>query len=308
MLIEIQDELAETSIPSPPPIDTIEDDYVSYDPYDYWLDIEYGTDEYYDVGLRKASAPSGTKRKSTGKVDAANKRRKLDNQTHMGVETERIWTGPNVVFKSSSELNELNEPCQSCGKLKPYALLPDWKRIAENAPEMASHKLEDIDAASSHSGSSSRHDSGQQLDMSDLMSVLQQQEGGVDGIRDMLLGMLSNGEGMDMEQLLEKLTKDVLAQVDKGGAGSGMGQWLAQQGVQLPDEPNDMDTEGELADTPVDAAEPAAPGAKASEAPPAEPKGKKRKVAADDSERVSKQPRTKAEPAQKRVTRSSKRK
>ncbi|KAF2157146.1 hypothetical protein K461DRAFT_264081 [Myriangium duriaei CBS 260.36] len=267
----LADELAETAVPSPPPVEVVTDDYfASYDPYDYWMDVEYGTDEYYDVLLRsgssKSTATAGTKRKlaGDGEQQSQGKRRKIGSakQSEARKESEKIWTGPNVIHMASKELYGLTEPCQACGKPKTYALLPDWKRFVgddldishshhqgKGSATAASEDDRDASSQSEHLASENpRHDSlmeksprsDNQIDSAQLMSILQQSLGSDSnssgkrgGIQQMLVELLSQSEGQGMEELLENLTKSVLAQVDKGGAGSDMGQWLAQQGVQL---------------------------------------------------------------------------
>ncbi|GAM82246.1 hypothetical protein ANO11243_002250 [Dothideomycetidae sp. 11243] len=245
------DDLAETSVPSPPAIDTIEDHYVTYDPYDYWMDIEFGTDEYYDVlspsTLPRLEKSVGVKRKLLHKASdqSANKRRKLAQDVE-DVNRQGIWTGPNVVLIPSAEVYRLSEPCQACGNLKSYALLPDWKRIAYTtrikSPSQIPGPSDISQEPDDEVESTSESPRDEALNPAQLMSILQKSLPGIspDGgtpndLQQMLVQMMSNADGADMDQLLENLTRSVLDQVEEGGDDSDMTRWLIQQGVQIPE-------------------------------------------------------------------------
>ncbi|KAK5004084.1 hypothetical protein LTR28_009364, partial [Elasticomyces elasticus] len=83
-LTRSQDDLAEHAIASPPySPDELEEQFVDYDIYNFWGDLEYGSDEYYDRALAVVAAAdtakSGEKRKRVDHSDqkTPEKRQKL---------------------------------------------------------------------------------------------------------------------------------------------------------------------------------------------------------------------------------------
>lgn len=218
----------------------MDDEYwVTGEPYDYFLDIEYGANEYYDVNLRpkrrESSLKAGSKRKAESNTLTANKRQKTGvwgSNTTTG-QNKKIYTGPNVVLTPCRKLYELSDPCEACGKLKPYALLPEWKQFLRDNPPPALRQASQRDSMLEESLES------QSVDPSQLLSILQKGLGSLPGgsaAKDMqaiLMELLSNGAELDMDEILEKLTSSVVSQVAKGGTDSQMGKWLAKNGVSL---------------------------------------------------------------------------
>jgi len=172
---------------------------------------------------------------------------------------DTIWSGPNVVLMPREELSRLSEPCQACGKLNKYALLPNWRQIAAAAPALPvkstvvdgddrADGTVTVDTTKDPRQDSMLEDSPSpaELDLEQLVSILQDnlpadaQNGDVASeIQQILAKTLSSGEELDLEQILEQLTKSVLARVEENGTDSHMGQWLAQNGVQIPEDSDD---------------------------------------------------------------------
>ncbi|KAF2223958.1 hypothetical protein BDZ85DRAFT_260107 [Elsinoe ampelina] len=258
------DELAETSVPSPPAYDRIDDDYEGYDYYDYYLDTEFGTDEYYDVRLPTSAGKqerSGQKRKLQHATNSPrpHKQSKKDPKSKGSAassKSDRMWLGPNVLYRPFQETHTLRSVVADEGKSENYALLPDWRDKFPQARNKGSRdkgELEhvqdsskmDVDGAEGDWEDEEEEDDGPEdatgLDPEVLMSILQNKlsESGMGGdggqLQEMIAQMLSSGRG-NMEELLEGLTNSVLEQVDKGGADSGMGKWLSQQGVRIQED------------------------------------------------------------------------
>ncbi|KAG8625118.1 hypothetical protein KVT40_006869 [Elsinoe batatas] len=270
------DELAETSVPSPPAYDRIDDDYEGYDYYDYYLDTEFGTDEYYDVRLPTADSKqerSGQKRKlQQAYSPRPHKQAKKDPKSKgsaASTKSDRVWHGPNVLYRPFQETHTLRSVVTDEGKSENYALLPDWRDKFPQAKNKSSRdngelgnikdsSEMDIDHAEGDwEGEEEEDDETEDaagLDPGVLMSILQNKlsESGMEGdggqLQEMIAQMLSSGGG-NMEELLEGLTNSVLEQVDEGGADSGMGKWLSQQGVRIEgDEEAEEEAEDENRD------------------------------------------------------------
>lgn len=265
-----QDELAETSVPSPPAYDKIDDDYEGYDYYDYWMDLEYGTDEYYDVVVGAKNDPRAKpsqKRKLQDASASARPGKKLRTESKalpvVAPPSDTIWQGVPVIYKPVGEIHDLQSMhCKRCDKSIPCALLPDWRQRYPQTQHRGSRsdktendgQQEQIEQDEPEEDwedeCQGEEDRTAQLDPGVLMSILQSKlaEGGVGGggeeLQAMLAKMLSEGGGT-MEDILESLTASVLEQVDEGGAESGMGKWLSQQGVKIQEQEEDEEDENE---------------------------------------------------------------
>lgn len=256
-----QDELAETQVPSPGCAgvnDEIANESFEYDVYEYFGELEYGSDSYWDARIKHlASARAGEKRKSAddGEEEAAviKKRRKDD-----GLEPR-----DNVVFVPFEErLAPLPPKVSEEGR---FALLPDWKeRFPERVDESPSRKGKQMPADMRRAAEAEDEeeeeveDDGEdllvgddQMDMDEedeeddaaagldqdvIMQVLRQRlaDSGLGDVdesvfKDAIAKMLS-GEG-DGEDALGGLTSLLLGQKD--GGGKAFEGFLAGQGVDV---------------------------------------------------------------------------
>lgn len=265
-----QDELAETSIPDAGYAGTnaeIDMLMFDFDLFDYWDDLEYGYDHYWDYdGVRT----TGEKRRRTEETkDTNGKRRKIDLKEMSGLtnifirmaERKKVWSQRAPVRKG----------------LVPFALLPDWpKRCVEadmaqpvktmptEMRQAAEGKEEDeededvlqgqqhaeTDVAQDNEGDW-EDDDGDELDdlqlsqnpdmvnvdYDALKTVLRQKLGdagltGVseDSFMETMTKMLA-GDG-DADGATDDLANALLGTIEQGG-NSGASGWLSQQGVSL---------------------------------------------------------------------------
>lgn len=124
----MQDELAENALPDPGYAGTsweLEQTFWDYDLFDYWDDLEYGDDGYWDAG----GAAAGQKRRRTKRSGAVKellqKRRKL---------SLRDTSGDTSIFVSMQERRRLWSGRAPMKKgLKAFALLPDWRKRCAQA-------------------------------------------------------------------------------------------------------------------------------------------------------------------------------
>ncbi|PNS19143.1 hypothetical protein CAC42_1879 [Sphaceloma murrayae] len=259
------DELAETSVPSPPAYDPVDDTY-NFDPYEYFLDLEYGDDEYYD-----GRPPGNLKQRDAEKTETG-KKRKLDAATPSPNASKKVkvgksgtgqkpgypvYGGSNIAYMTFTQAHDLGSMQYSKRKkAAPYALLPAWRndypetkneqsRVTQTEPGGDQPKAETEAMDEDWEDEGEEEDDAPQIDPGVLLSILQAklQESGTGNdagkLQDMLSKMLADSNG-NMEELLESLTASVLDEVDEEGAESGMGRWLAQQGVKV-----DLDEDGE---------------------------------------------------------------
>lgn len=283
-----QDELAETQVPSPGYAgvnDEIANESFEYDVYEYFGELEYGSDSYWDARIKHLeNARAGEKRKSADDGEeeeeeeaAAIKKRRKD----AGLEPR-----DNVVFVPFEErLAPLPPRVPDEGQ---FALLPDWKerfpdrvdespirkgkqmpadmrRAAEaedEEEEEGEEEGEDLLAGEDQMDMDSTEDDEEDdaaagLDQDVIMQVLRQRlaDSGLGDVdesvfKDAIAKMLS-GEG-DGEDALGGLTTLLLGQKD--GGGKAFEGFLAGQGVDLnrteeeeggDDEANGEDGEGE---------------------------------------------------------------
>ena len=275
-----QDELAETQVPSPGYAgvnDEIANESFEYDVYEYFGELEYGSDSYWDARIKHlASARAGEKRKSgdVGEEEAAviKKRRK-----DAGLEAR-----DNVVFVPFEERLAPLPPGVRAEGEGAYALLPDWRerfpegdedpsptrkgmptdmrRAAEaedgedEEEDPAAHENEmDVDSEE-YEDEDEDDDAPAGVDQDVIMQVLRQKlaDSGLGDVdesvfRDAIAKMLS-GEG-DSEDALGGLTSLLLGQKD--GGGKAFEGFLTGQGVDLhggedvEEDPNENDEEND---------------------------------------------------------------
>lgn len=134
--LSLQDELAENVVASPPYVfDEMDmDNMPDYDVYNYWGDIEYGSDSYWDTAIRQLrdekQAKTGDKRKRVPETAEAksNKRRKSEGAQQTPTPDDSDNEMPNVVFKSFEERSKLHDKRPTMtGYHSSFALLGDWK-------------------------------------------------------------------------------------------------------------------------------------------------------------------------------------
>ncbi|KAM0706008.1 hypothetical protein Q7P35_007368 [Cladosporium inversicolor] len=260
----IADELAETQVPSPGYAgvnDEIANESFEYDVYEYFGELEYGSDSYWDARIKHlASAKAGEKRKSgVGEDEAAviKKRRKDD-----GLEAR-----DNVVFIPFEERLAPLPPkvCEEGG----FALLPDWKerfpegiddgeptrkrmpadmRRAAEAEDEADEEEEgrgreeadtyenEMDFNSDEYEDEDEDDGAAGVDQDVIMQVLRQKlaDSGLGDVDESVfkdaIAKLLSGEG-DSEDALGGLTSLLLGQKD--GGGKAFEGFLAGQGVDV---------------------------------------------------------------------------
>ena len=273
-----QDELAETQVPSPGYTgvnDEIAMESFEYDVYEYFGELEYGSDSYWDARIKHlADARAGDKRKSEdveSEAAVVKKRRK-----DAGLEAR-----DNVVFVPfDARLAPLPPLVRGDGR---FALLPDWKerfpdRVGESPGRKGKQMPADMRRAAeadaeeeeeqedSLGGEDDQMELGSDEDEEDddeeddgatagidqdvIMHVLRQKlaDSGLGDVdesvfKDAIAQMMS-GEG-NGEDALGGLASLLLGQKD--GGGQAFQGFLAGQGVQLG-QAEDDDEEHEGAD------------------------------------------------------------
>ncbi|KAI8931435.1 hypothetical protein NX059_011764 [Plenodomus lindquistii] len=127
------DDLAEHAVASPPPTYGDNDDAAEWDRFDYFNDIEYGSDGYDDtatVAHDVKGAKTGQKRKRATEQTRSNKRR-LVGSTDVESDATRLEHSP-IVWRSQKE----REPAVAVldDNAPSYSLLKDWREKLANTP------------------------------------------------------------------------------------------------------------------------------------------------------------------------------
>jgi hypothetical protein len=260
-----QDELAETQVPSPGYAgvnDEIANESFEYDVYEYFGELEYGSDSYWDARIKHlAAVRAGEKRKSGVDEDEAAvlKKRRKDG----GLEAR-----DNVVFIPFEE-RVAPLPPKVCEE-EQFALLADWKErfpegINDGSPTRKGKQMpadmrkaaeaedeedeeedrdgedlvadeNEMDVDSDEYEDEDEGDTGAGPDQDVIMQVLRQKlaDSGLGDVdesvfKDAIAKMLS-GEG-DSEDALGGLTSLLLGQKD--GGGKAFEGFLAGQGVDV---------------------------------------------------------------------------
>jgi len=269
----VADELAEHAIPSPVIPDALDDSYFGdYDHYEYFMDIEYGTDEYYDLTGAPPGAvqpvANGSKRKRIPTKDdtVASKRRKTVPQVH--TEQGNIPATGRVLWKPAVEVFQLDQRCaaKTIGD-KPFALIPDWRERFKDQhgfvglgkdyktefPPAVDAREDEEDDDMEEEEEAEDDDVEVNIDPDMLKAALEAKlaSSGLSGADQgtflaSLMEMISGGEGPNMDDMLGTLTKGLLAQASEGGSNSAVTQWLSQQGVSLVDADEDEEIDDTL--------------------------------------------------------------
>lgn len=254
-------------------------EYGELDPYEYWMDIEYNDDVYYDnegtYYEDNTMAKVGGKRKRSGSSsDQPSKRRKgasgIDDKVDVWYNQENvIWRPLAETFKFKDEGKLEKKPMSS------FALLKDWRDRLNKSDEGERNSIPELpaakDADEDEEGSEWEDEAmeegvaegdeegeGLAIDPEMLKSALAAKFSalgrGIDhgALIQSLMQMISGGEDVNIDEIVGELTNSVLDQASKGGADSEVSQWLSQQGVSLPEdeEENEEETEQSVKDEP----------------------------------------------------------
>jgi hypothetical protein len=236
------DDLAEHAVNSPPPTTYADDDGIDdWDRFDYFNDLEYGSDGYEDdeddkVNTRGSNtAQVGQKRKRDTTGNHGKKRRKVDRKNAAAAPSSPKTLYPPIVWRS--QVNREVKPKQLDENAEPYALLKDWRERLADTPIWTAGTPE----ASSPKKKASRK--GKATRVSQPLSPTVQNE---DEIED------GDGEdagdvGIDPTVLMEALQKNLAA---AGGPLNGMDpQQLLQFAMRMMSNQDAGDEiAGELAD------------------------------------------------------------
>ncbi|KAF2725352.1 hypothetical protein K431DRAFT_300238 [Polychaeton citri CBS 116435] len=276
---DLADELVENTIPSPGYTGVNEELALGtseYDVYDYFADLEYGEDLYWDYdGSEKK------RKRALGEEDEeAIKRRRL--------KSEGSSLHP-VVFVSRRERNAFTEP-PMLDTQGTFALLPNWREKLDTESRMvigASDMPADMKRAANAASVPEDKDADQEEDWEDdceeeddedgemeaqdespladldpnaLKTILQQRlaEAGISGgeneaaFMDTIQQMLSGGSsgGEDPSDMLARMLLGKATEEDEeDGAVSG---WLSGQGVRFDEDDGEATEEASTFDSPMD--------------------------------------------------------
>ncbi|KAL1310545.1 hypothetical protein AAFC00_000825 [Neodothiora populina] len=252
----LADELASNALPQPAwPDEVLDDFWGDYDKYEYFEDIEYGNDDYFDqeVVLDDAIQNASVKRKreDTKGGTKLGKRRKVESLGAPPV----LW----ISTKDARDFEiEQDRPVTS-KSLPSYALLPDWRERLRDAcgfftvPALSLS----VDGDATTSSDDDQHvdddweddeegaieaaaDGDLPPDLLKDFLAAKLAESGIGGasqgaFMESIMQMMS-GAGGPSEELLESLTSTLLGQVSDGDGDPSMTEWLAQKGVNLTED------------------------------------------------------------------------
>ena len=223
----MQDELAETQVPSPGYAGTkyeIDRESYDFDMFDFWDDLQYGDDEYWDnVGADPATVKTGQKRKRD--VHAINK--PMEKRRKIRLEDTG---GDNVRFVSIAVRNRMmkKEP-PLLDRHPSFALLPDWKeRFADDSGVVQKKTMpEEMKKAAE-----SKHtDSPPKKMQMDAMATTAEDEGewedDEDGAEDALGPLASLDPEILKGFLRQELGDGVLEKIDQGAFMQTIGKMLS---------------------------------------------------------------------------------
>lgn len=270
-----QDELAEGQIASPGYTGTNHElsmESYDFDLYEYWDDVEYGDDAYWEYGLTDKKAENGQKRKRVAKAESTPSKRRKTAKVEQ--EDEKVREPSPMVFMSREERNRrfLADPPILKGK-KTVSLLPDWRRrfkdadgvvVAKKMPAAMRNAAEaqdedtpprkghvhlaengDGDGDDEEEGDweddeeEAEEEGGIALDPEMLQTILREKLGaaglgGADegGFMQAIQQMMSGQGG---EDATGDLANALLGKLTSQGGDEALSGWLSQQGVDLED-------------------------------------------------------------------------
>lgn len=273
---DLADELAENVIPDPPLIDRKEEDWDEFDSYDYWMDIEYNTDEYYDTLLEQTGGEThlraGQKRRRAVGVQAEGrspKRRKDAAARAKHADTPGLCEITPVLWLSFAETHPLSDVLKpyDTKPSAPYALFSDWQQRFKKASgfrvaiEAHGDDVADTDEGFEEGVGDEEEDGDDdnegelRLDPQQLMAILQHKlsSSGMDAAQqakftETIMSSLSKGGGEGLDEMLAELTDCILDQATDGGPESGAARWLSQQGVTFGEDAEDQGVDPRSAD------------------------------------------------------------
>lgn len=268
----LQDELAEGQIASPGYTGTNHElsmESYDFDLYEYWDDVEYGDDAYWEYGLPEKKAENGQKRRRVAAAEATpSKRRKTEETIQEDVKNGDLSP---MVFMSRAERNRrfLADPPLLKGK-NTVSLLPDWRRRFKDADGVVTAKK--MPAAMKNAAEAQDEDTpprkgyvhltengeddeeegdwedddeegeeegGIALDPEMLQTILREKLGaaglgGADeaGFMQAIQQMMSGQGG---EDATGDLANALLGKLTSQGGDEALSGWLSQQGVDLED-------------------------------------------------------------------------
>ncbi|OQN96748.1 hypothetical protein B0A48_17172 [Cryoendolithus antarcticus] len=263
----IADELAENQIPSPGYAGTNNeiDDGEDYDIYEYFGELEYGDDTYWDAEVRPPAKDAAGKSDATKSSTA--KRKRGGPRANEGKCLKRRKTAPdgtkeleNVVYKRFEDRLPPTPPTSE--RRASFALLPDWKERFRDVEEVKTKDkampIEMRAAAEGHAGSQAvveeeagegewedEHEDDEDeddplsgLDPAALKVIMKQkllEETGLeldDAMVEKMIEQMLSGSADDAAGSIADM---MLGQVG-GKEDSQASKWLAGKGVQLVEE------------------------------------------------------------------------
>lgn len=262
----VADDLAEHAIASPPPYE--DENYEDWDRFDYWNDIDSGSEGYDDEGHKKKSlskaSKTGQKRKNRADVSRSKKKRKIEGGTSQVAQDRPLSPTPTVLWRSrESREKEDNVRVRPFNENEePYALLKDWRERLGGTPRPTSHEStvpEDAPAPEERKSGKARRGpktgplspspdasddelesliSASGLDSEALKTVLQKRlaeaGGPLEGFDQSLLlkyamRMMTNEEASD--DIAGELAEDMLNRSEDDPLAAGISSWLSQMGT-----------------------------------------------------------------------------
>ncbi|KAF2492988.1 hypothetical protein BU16DRAFT_466398 [Lophium mytilinum] len=259
------DDLAEHAVASPPPIYMDEDQYDDFDLFDFWYDIEEGSDadveEVEGKPRSKDHSKAGQKRKRGEKALPSRKTRKVKDRKIQALPVRSMSPTPTVLWLSQNDRD-----AQRAAKAKylddttkPYALLKDWRDLAARSPKGKGRVVKELEQTSEYPAAQSgkgrrasitgplspspglEDDEMQELisasgiDPEALMTALQNRMADAQGLegfdRTILLKyamrMMANED--ESEDIAGELTEEILDRDDDDPQAAGIASWISQQ-------------------------------------------------------------------------------
>lgn len=266
----VADDLAEHAVNSPPPTTYADDDAIEeWDRFEYYCDLEYGSDGYDDENF---GAPKDAETQQNGKQAAGKsksnkkiwKKRRLQGGSSPPSRERTLSPLPPVVWRSQMEPKQ--DPKLLDANQTPVALLPNWRELVKDitwpngmkskarepliAPSVEEEEDDDISTRESLSPTAQEDEHNIQdiptnsIDTEALMAVLQNRLSDVPGpLNGLLNGMdpsklvefalrMMNGEGTG-DDIADELAEDVLDGAEED-TSTDLASWISgQKGKQV---------------------------------------------------------------------------
>jgi hypothetical protein len=252
-----QDDLAEHAIASPPEL-YLDEDYSMYDDFDmfdYWYDIEEGSDADVEgvegKSVVKDSSKPGQKRKRDGKVMAGRKTRRVDSSRKVQAPSVRPMSPmPTVLWISqrdrdtrrAAKVKLIDENAKS------YALLKDWRERLGRSPKSKRRAVQEAEygvdiptdkgkkaSLTAPLSTSPEPEDEEGLISGALMTAIQTRLSGAQGLEGFdqsillqyAMRMMANEDAVD--DIAGELTEEILDRPDDDPHASGIASWISQQ-------------------------------------------------------------------------------